>query len=62
MPLVEQAAARVALARQHGREPVRWIADAATVEQLPAGGVLHGLPVVAGVTRWGLELVCAAAG
>ena len=55
---VNQAAARAATARQLGREPVRRIADASTVEQLLNADTLHGLPIAAGETRWGLELIC----
>lgn len=62
MTLVDQAAARMVMARQLGREPLRWIADGAVARELPAGDELHGVPLGRGETRFGLELVCAAAG
>lgn len=59
MPLLEQAAERVALAHKLGRAPLRWIASEAAAAELPAGDSLHGIPLLRGQTRWGLELVCA---
>ena len=65
MTLAEQAAQRADLARQRGREPLRWIAGpGAAAELSDASGQLLGLPVEVGVPRseWGLELVCAGRG
>ena len=59
MDLIEQARRRVAVAREHGRAPVRWIANDAVAAELPEGDTLHGLPVERAETRWGLELVLA---
>lgn len=63
MTLVEQAAHRVALARQIGREPMRWVAAPEVMAEI-AAPELHGLPVQAGSPRseWGLDLVTAARG
>lgn len=62
MTLDEQVARRVALARQIGCEPVRWIATAEAAALAGAtADQLHGLPVERGKPRsdWGLDLVVA---
>ena len=61
MELNEQATRRVTLAREIGREPMRWIAtpDAAAIAD--ENGQLLGLPLEVGQPRseWGLDLVSA---
>lgn len=62
MTLAEQARQRVESAREQGREPVRWIAAADVLAQVSdLSGRLAGVPIEAGETRWGLELVLAPA-
>jgi hypothetical protein len=69
--LAEQASRRVALARDLGAQPRRWVLTGAAEQQLIAdaapdawsadGALLHGLPIERGHPRseWGLDLVLA---